>query len=86
MLTLTFTIDITITDIKSELESRPLNASQLQRFLGWVGHKAKINEIDSAMVRSLLKVAVVNDTESGSIIELGIMMNFLNPSRIPAGK
>ena len=78
--------DITISDIKSELESRPLDASTLQRFLGWVGHKARINEIDSTMVRSLLKVAVVNDTEAGQtkIIELGQMMNFLNPSRIPA--
>ena len=78
--------DITISDIKSELESRPLDASQLQRFLGWVSHKARINEIDGTMVRSLLKVAVVNDTEAGQnrIIELGQMMNFLNPSRIPA--
>ena len=78
--------DITISDIKSELESRPLDASQLQRFLVWVGHKAQINELDGAMVRSLLKVAVVNDDQDGEtrIIEIGQMSNFLNPSRIPA--
>lgn len=78
--------DITISDIKSELESRPLDLSQLQCFLEWVGHKARINEIDGTTVRSLLKVAVVNDKEAGQtkIIEVGQMMNFLNPSRIPA--
>ena len=78
--------DITISDIKSELESRPLYASQLQRFLEWVGHKARVGEIDGTTVRSLLKVAVVNDTEAGQtrIVELGQIMYFLNPSRIPA--
>lgn len=78
--------DVTISDIKSELENRPLDSSQIQRFLTWVGHKAKINEIDSVMVRSLLNVAVVNDAENGSsrIIMLGQITNFLNPSKIPA--
>ena len=78
--------DITISDIKSELENRPLDISQLQRFLGWVAHKARINEIDNGTVRSLLKVAVVNDNQGGEtkIIEIGQMTNFLNPSRIPA--
>lgn len=78
--------DITISDIKSELESRPLDASQLQRFLAWVGHKAYTNEIDYTMVKALLKVAVVNDGLEGnpSILELGQITHYLNPSRIPA--
>lgn len=78
--------EITISDIKSELESRPLDASQLRRFLSWVGRKARTGEIDGTTVRFLLKVAVVNDAEAGrnTIIELGQVMNFLNPSRIPA--
>jgi hypothetical protein len=78
--------EITISDIKSELESRPLDASQLRRFVVWVGRKARTGEIDGTTVRFLLKVAVVNDTEAGrnTIIELGQVMNFLNPSRIPA--
>lgn len=78
--------DITISDITSELEKRPLNAVQVQRFLSWVAHKARINEIDSGTVRALLKVAVLNDDQDGEskIIEIGQMTNILNPSRIPA--
>ena len=78
--------DVTISDIKSELESRPLDASQLQRFLPWVAQKSRINEIDSAMVQSLLGMTVVNCTENGidRLLFLGQMKNFLNPSKIPA--
>ena len=78
--------DVTISDIKSELESGPLDPRQLQRFLIWVAQKSRINEIDSAMVQSLLKMTVVNDTENGldQVFFLGQMTNFLNPSKIPA--
>ena len=78
--------DVTISDIKSELESRPLDPRQLQRFLTWVAQKSKINEIDSAMVRSLLDMTFVNDTENDldRLLSLGQITNFLNPSKIPA--
>ena len=78
--------EITVSDIKSELEKKALNAIQLEKFLAWIGHKARINEIDGAMVRALLDVAVANDTEDGSgrILVLGEMRNFLNVKRIPA--
>ena len=78
--------EITISDIKSELEGKALNAPQLQQFLEWLGHKARINEIDGAMVRSLLDVAVANDDEGASakLIVLSDIKNFLNVYRIPA--
>ncbi|KAK4695722.1 hypothetical protein P7C71_g2078, partial [Lecanoromycetidae sp. Uapishka_2] len=77
--------EITISDIKSELEGKALNGAQLQQFLEWLGHKARISEIDGIMIRALLNVTVANDDEDGSerVIVLGDMKNFLNPSRIP---
>ena len=77
--------EVTISDIKTELEGKALDAAQLRRFLEWLGHKAKINEIDGIMIRSLLDVAVANDSEddSGRVIVLAEMKHFLNVSRIP---
>ena len=79
-------IEITVSDIKSELEGKALNATQLQRFLEWLGHKARIDDIDRVMIRSLLDVAVANDDQEGSgrLIVLSDIKNFLNVSRIPA--
>lgn len=78
--------EITISDIKSELEGKALNCAQLRRFLEWLGHIARVNEIDEAMIRSLLDVAVANDDEGASskLIVLSDIKNFLNVSRIPA--
>ena len=77
--------EVTISDIKIELEGNALDAVQLRRLLEWLGHKAKINEIDSAMIRSLLDVAVANDDEdaTGRVIVLAEMKHYLNVSRIP---
>ena len=80
--------EITISDIKKELEAKALTAKQLMQFLSWLGHKARINDVDSAMIRSLLEVAVANiddeGTEQGKLLVLGNVKHFVNPSRIPA--
>lgn len=80
--------EITISDIRKELEAKALTANQLMQFLSWLGHKARINDIDSAMIRSLLNVAVANinddDTEQSTVLVLGNVRHFINPSRIPA--
>ena len=78
--------EVTISDIKSELEGKALDSGRLQQFLEWLAHKAKINEVDGATVRSLLDVAVgANDDEDegGRIIVLAEMKHFINVSRIP---
>ena len=77
--------EVTITDIKRELEGKALNAAQLRRFLEWLAYKAKIHEFDGLMIRSLLDVAVANDDEdeNGMVIVLAEMKHFLNASRIP---
>ena len=78
-------MEITISDIKQNLQSKALTSVQLQHFLEWLSHKARISEVDGVTVRSLIDVAVANDEEdsSGRIIVLGEMRNFLNVSRIP---
>ena len=77
--------EVTISDIKAELEGKALNGTQLERFLEWLGHKARISEVDGLMIRSLLNVAVANDYQDGSerVIVLAEMKSFLNTSRIP---
>ena len=78
--------EITLSDIKSELESKALDAAQLRQFLGWVLQKAHIQEIDPGIARSLLSVAVANDDEDGNgkLVILADMKYSLNPARIPA--
>lgn len=78
--------EITISDIKAELEAKALTTEQLRRFLGWLGHKARIGEVDAVMTRSLLDVAVANDEEDehGGLLVLSECRTYLNTSRIPA--
>lgn len=97
--------EITISDIKIELEGKALDTEQLvshiilwrdglfltllflqKRFLEWIGHKSRIDEIDSQTRGVLLGVAVADDEEErgGKLLILGEMKNFLNVSRIPA--
>ncbi len=76
--------EITVSDIKSELENKALDPAQLKRFLEWLLHGIKINDFDIAMARSLLDVVVANDEETGKLLVLGEMKTFLNTSRIPA--
>ncbi|MCJ1395782.1 hypothetical protein MMC18_008668 [Xylographa bjoerkii] len=79
--------DITTGDIKKELERQALNEKQLIEFLHWLGHKARINEVDTVIVRSLLDVAVANEgnenNKPGRVVVLGEIKHFINPSRIP---
>ena len=78
--------EITVSDIKSALESKALSTAQLKQFLAWVLHKVHINEIDTSMGRTLLNAVVANDDQNGTskLIVLGDMKGFLNPNRIPA--
>ncbi|KAL9104382.1 MAG: hypothetical protein Q9163_000682 [Psora crenata] len=76
---------ITVSDIKRELESKALDATQLRQFLAWVLQKTRVQEIDMAMARSLLDAGVANDdeVEKGKLVILRDMKYFVNPSRIP---
>lgn len=80
-------LDITVTDIKRELENSPLTVSQLMEFLKWLSKRAMLAEIDKAMVRTLLNVAVVNDEDADGKVSGVLVMSqyrgYVNASRIP---
>ena len=80
--------DITVTDIKRELEASTLQSKQVVEFLSWLGRKAASGQLDVYSITSLLNVAVANDKDdNGNITRLLVfadMTNFLNPQKIPA--
>ncbi|KAL4976136.1 hypothetical protein BDW66DRAFT_135694 [Aspergillus desertorum] len=79
--------EVTMTDIKRELETSPLRSSQITEFLAWLARRTLSGQLDSYSTKSILNVAVAstdeNDTDTGLIIFSGISL-FLNPQRIPA--
>ncbi|KAJ5491634.1 hypothetical protein N7539_003201 [Penicillium diatomitis] len=80
--------EITVSDIKRELESHTLRPSQISEFLSWLGHKAVNGQLDELSVKSLLRVAVANDEDKDGnptrLIVFADIAGFLNPHRIPA--
>jgi hypothetical protein len=78
--------DITISDVKQELEAKALNKSQLIQFIGWAGRKAITGDIDGPTINSLMEVAVatVGEEDQGGVIALGSIKNYLNVNKIPA--
>lgn len=78
--------EITISDVKMELEAKALSKSQLIQFIGWAGRKASNDDIDAPTMNALMDVVVatMGDEEQGGIIALGTVKNYLNVSKIPA--
>ncbi|EPE02298.1 atpase subunit c domain protein [Ophiostoma piceae UAMH 11346] len=82
--------DVTIEDVRSELESKPLDRTQLVHFVKWIASGASSRELDPPSVRSLLRVAVASmvDPEksegSVTIIELRGIQNYLSGNKVPA--
>lgn len=80
--------DITVSDIKRELESSTLQSKQVVEFLSWLGRKAASAQLDIQSIGSLLSAAVANDEDDkGNIARLLVfadITSFLNPQRIPA--
>ncbi|GIJ89915.1 hypothetical protein Asppvi_008861 [Aspergillus pseudoviridinutans] len=79
--------EVTVSDIKRELEASTLRPDQVIEFLGWLSRKATSGQLDSFSIQSLLSVAVANhEDSSGNLARLlvfGDINNFLNPQRIP---
>lgn len=78
--------DITVDDICQELGAKALDKDQLNHFLQWVTKGAFDGELGRPDVQRLLDVAVATITEggeSGDIIALGTVKNYLN-NKIPA--
>ena len=79
--------EVTVSDIKTELEAKALKSEQLVEFLGWLTRKLRAGDIDGQMIRSLLNAAVANDlddrTGEMNVVVLSEITYFANPSRIP---
>ncbi|KAK2748107.1 hypothetical protein FQN57_001230 [Myotisia sp. PD_48] len=78
--------EVTMSDIKRELENRPLSSSQLREFLAWIAKKSANGQIDRNTVQSFLGAAIANDLEEGgnsAPIVLKDITNFVNAQRIP---
>lgn len=78
--------EITIGDVKQELEAKALTKEQLIQFIKWAGRKAVLGKIDSQTIHSLFDVAVAtlgDDNNQGGIIALGSVTNYLNVNKIP---
>ena len=80
-------VEITIGDVKKELEAKALTRDQLIQFISWAGKKAITNDIDGPTIHSLLDVAVSTISESedgqGEIVALGTIKNYLQVNKIP---
>lgn len=80
--------EITVSDIRQELESSTLRANQIVEFLVWLGRKAVTGQLDRLSVQSLLRVAVANDGDKDGkptrLIVFADITGFLNPQKIPA--
>ncbi|KAL5334762.1 hypothetical protein BJX70DRAFT_346090 [Aspergillus crustosus] len=80
--------EVTVSDIKRELEASTLRSAQTTEFLAWLGRRATSGQLDPYSVKSILNVAVANTDDNegnttGLIVFSGITL-FLNPQRIPA--
>ncbi|GAO16947.1 hypothetical protein UVI_02054800 [Ustilaginoidea virens] len=77
---------ITVTDVKRELEAKALTKAQMIKFISWAGKKSLSGELDPGSRAALIEVAVatVSDQDSGEIIALGSITNYLSDSILPA--
>lgn len=79
-------IEITVNDVKQELEKKALNKEQLIKFIGWTIAKSMTNQIEGPEIHSLLNaaVAMTSEKEGPGVISLGNIKNYLNVNLIPA--
>lgn len=80
--------EITVADVKKELEMKALSAEQLVSFIAWAGKKAVTGLIDRATMKSILDVAVATvpgptSDSASQVVMLGNIKTYLNAGKIP---
>ncbi|KAF2204367.1 hypothetical protein GQ43DRAFT_364742 [Delitschia confertaspora ATCC 74209] len=84
-----FISDLTMSDIRSGLESKALTEEELVEFLKWCGSKLDSGEIDVKGIQNLFDITVATvggnpvNNNQGSILQLAGIRNYVNVSRIP---
>lgn len=80
--------DITPDDIRQELEAKALNKNQLIHFISWAAKTASTGDLSERSKASLFQVAVAtigDGDDSGEIIALSSISNYLSSNKIPPG-
>lgn len=78
--------NITVDDVRKELEAKALNRDQLVHFISWAAKSASTGELDAGSKARLFDVAVASVAEgenSGQIITLSSIKNYLSSNKIP---
>ncbi|EON96657.1 putative neutral zinc metallopeptidase protein [Phaeoacremonium minimum UCRPA7] len=78
--------DINVDDVRQELEAKALTKEQLIHFITWAGKSAASGELDPPSRAGLLGVAIATISDggdSGGIIALGSIKNYLSTNKIP---
>ncbi|KAI5293227.1 hypothetical protein KEM56_006092, partial [Ascosphaera pollenicola] len=57
--------DVTVHDIRRELENNALTSKQLSEFLRWAADRVISGDYNTQTIQSLLNVAVANEEDSG---------------------
>ena len=79
--------EITLADIKKELERQAISEGQLEEFMKWAVKKAKTDQVDTGTLQSLFAVTVTQlDQQEGEthgrLLALGDIKTFVNSHRI----
>lgn len=78
--------NITVDDVRKELEAKALNKDQLIHFISWAAKSASTGELDPGSKARLFDVAVATigeGADSGEIITLSSIKNYLASNKIP---
>ncbi|KAF2861246.1 hypothetical protein K470DRAFT_257159 [Piedraia hortae CBS 480.64] len=82
-------VDITISDIKRELEAQALTETQVKELLRWCCKKVSAGELDAGSVKMLFDGTLGSldeefaKTAASPVIQLGKVQTFVNASKIP---
>ena len=80
--------DITVSDIKRELEANTLRPKQVVEFLAWLGRRAASGQLDPSSIQSILRVAVANDEDDTGnptrLLVFAEINGYLNPQKVSA--
>jgi hypothetical protein len=80
--------DLTVTDVKKELERRSLSGEHITEFLTWLGQQAEPGRLDANTIDTLLKSAVAvlpnkEDSSKDEIIIFSQVKNFVTGKMVP---
>lgn len=79
--------EITLADIKKELERQAISSAQLEEFMKWCVKKTRTGQVDASVLQSLFSVTVAqldpkNGEQQGRLLALTDVKSFVNRSKM----